>query len=78
MTHGDALRCMKEKSLQNFNETSAMTGFNVLEMFKALSKNIYLLNKHKIDKNVSRISSSFFQIDNVLERKGRELFVRDG
>jgi small GTP-binding protein len=33
VTHEDALRCMKEKSLQNFYETSAKTGINVLELF---------------------------------------------
>lgn len=33
VTHAEALKCVKEKAMNNFFETSAKTGHNVQEVF---------------------------------------------
>jgi hypothetical protein len=49
VSHGEANRAVKEKRIDNFFETSAKTGENVLELFYNLTKHLYLNNKAKLD-----------------------------
>jgi Ras-related protein Rab-6A len=66
VSHQEALKFLKEKNLNNFYETSAKTGFNVVEIFTALVKQLYLQNKQKIESNVS-ILRIFYE--NIERRK---------
>ena len=49
VSHAEAIQCLKDKRLENFYETSAKTGLNVVELFHALTKHLYLNNKSKLD-----------------------------
>lgn len=45
----EAVTLAREKRLDNVFETSAKTGFNVVELFQSLTKHLYLNNKSKLD-----------------------------
>lgn len=49
VSHSDAVKCVQEKHLDNFFETSAKTGLNVVELFHSLTKHLYIQNKAKLD-----------------------------
>ena len=45
----DGQELMQELSLDNHMETSALTGYNIDEMFLTISKHLYLENSSKLD-----------------------------